>query len=916
MGTINSYFDLIGSGALEQAMEVVRAAWESRDAGVRARAIALIGRARGYELRERTPWTHADFPIRRFIRMGSPLGVARVLSLCYVHGRPELVVSLYQALGMSGVSSIEDTEAQVDAPSSDSFVRAWQESEDGLAHHFLLMIAVIADAGRTEHWKAAAAEGFNRIRVLHEERATTPAETEEDPQGVAADTSPEPEKSVVAPNDVRGRDTRPAQPRTTALDDVLIRLMVDTADGQQGARTPAEIDAVIQEFTRLNSARYQSRFHRGFWAAIFGKALPERAGGAENDERRSWLLAGWLMGRLRDGRREVTAEIDALSADDQRTLLSERGRPAAEQIADEVIRRLAMAKATSSIARWMRFASPSGAQSAIRHARQLLRDGRPAEAEQLGRVILGTMPGVDGARMSISDIDIAAMTVVATAARMLGHFDMAVHHLNEVVQFGQVMLESTPPEGITESMARVFTDANAQQLLCSARIKDVASLWFNRNPADQSLRMQLAPIGPRLAAHVGSARADRSGTLCYCAALWVLDKPDDPAAREVMEPCMSALGSVIAQLHADDAPRLTRSLLPRMTLLRALITVQCGSGHLGEAIRDINEYESASEPLPFHVIRPAIESGIAADVGGVEDMILRRIERDLPNFIRSGLLKPIVGQVRVGRAVFENFRACTGHLSRADQAQVAASVFAASVDAGADREQMSDLADEMIVMAKDFRGSAETCLAAFVEQDRWSYIWKELEFTGIRARLAEAVSEGARQKTAQWLFEQSHCHAFDDPELAEECLELAEWLGLPQETGGGVRAIIARRRDQAPSGNDKDSIVANVLFVGGDERQEKMQCEILARVHAAQPGIRISFLHPGWGSNWMEHIEAMKRQLPATDIVVLNPFVRTTFGRTARRAINDAGKQWRPTYGHAPASIARAIVNAAAVAAS
>jgi len=129
-----------------------------------------------------------------------------------------------------------------------------------------------------------------------------------------------------------------------------------------------------------------------------------------------------------------------------------------------------------------------------------------------------------------------------------------------------------------------------------------------------------------------------------------------------------------------------------------------------------------------------------------------------------------------------------------------------------------------------------------------------------------------------------------------------------------VRAMIARKQAAMPAGAATGTRSVSVLFVGGDERQQKMQAEVTRIVHGAHPGVRISFLHPGWGSNWKDTIEAMKRQLPESDIVVLNPFVRTNFGRTARRSINDAGKQWRPTYGHAPASIARAIVSAAAAA--
>jgi hypothetical protein len=92
-----------------------------------------------------------------------------------------------------------------------------------------------------------------------------------------------------------------------------------------------------------------------------------------------------------------------------------------------------------------------------------------------------------------------------------------------------------------------------------------------------------------------------------------------------------------------------------------------------------------------------------------------------------------------------------------------------------------------------------------------------------------------------------------------------------------------------------------------------MQQDVCAIVARSQPGVGIKFCHPGWSSNWSSTLEAVERMLPSVDVVVMHPYMRTTFGQRLRRAINDAKRQWRTTCGHASApSIARAIMDAAA----
>jgi hypothetical protein len=408
-----------------------------------------------------------------------------------------------------------------------------------------------------------------------------------------------------------------------------------------------------------------------------------------------------------------------------------------------------------------------------------------------------------------------------------------------------------------------------------------------------------------------------SGTLTYCTALWIVSSPGQADAKAAKEACIKALSDIIADIQSDATPRLTQALFPRMVVLRALLVISLGKSQIDESIKDLVEYERDNEPLPFHIVKDPIELGLAADVQRTVELLAPRVENDLENLLKSNLLVAAVQQPSVSALIYERFAERTRYIGRAAAIRVGAEVFKASVGAGGKPERMDDLVDEMIAIVESYNAASVVCLDAFLERDGWSYIWTEQEFTGIRARLAECSgSEQHRNSTRQWLLQRAHSLAVQDADLAVECIQFAEWLGMPSETCDGVRKKIAKFCGHPLNGTVADSASANharVLFVGGDQRQEIMQPAIRRVVSASHPNVTIQFVHPGWSSNWKAAADSVSRKLKEVDVVVLNPFVRTIFGRHVRKTISDAEIQWRTTYGHATPSIARAIVVAADV---
>jgi hypothetical protein len=932
MGTISRFLDVFGERGTTFIMGLLEQGWQTaeplgRSAFVKASS-ALDGGFRINKSSDRTKIASlAKLMIKR--RLEAPLA-----SLCQIsiHScREEIVLRYYAASGITGLTTTKDVTDSTTPPSAGAIVDAWRSAVGDDALAFALITAIIGDRGLVS-WRKVACEALDSIAELHEDQATAPATHQLDANPALAAITPEegstePESvgdAELADSGSNGANRTP-QPsasrvqRLTILDSVFIDLMVKAAgpEPEDGAKSPEELEQIIGLFIRVNSQRFQSRFHRGFLAALMNWPLPERQGSAENDERRAWLLAGWLLGRLRDGRRVAPDELRALPEADLSTLASERGGQAAEQVSTEIIRGFAAVDRPFEIAKWLRFGSPEAARQAIDHARELLRKNRPGDAQLVASAAAERLIQLSerGRETSGGDL-LAAMTVAGTASRMLGNFEVALQQLQAVAKATVTLADPSGDAEMPASLAGTLVDAKAQILLAAVRVKDVPSLWFSKNPSDQNLARTLEPIADDLIQHVRGRAPGRSGTMCYCAALWVLSMAEQRSSKDAAQGCIDALTGVIRDIQVDDAPRLTRSLLPRLVVLRALLAARFGKGNISEAIREIVDYESSNEPLPFHVVCHAIEMGAAGDASETDQLVVRRLERDLPNLVKSNLFRAVVQKPAVSHAVFSNFRRYTAHLGRITAAQVGANVFEAAIAAGADRERLGELADEMIDIVHQVSDAAENCLSTFVEKDRWQYVWDEIDFIGVRARLAQCASAEARSLTTQWLLDRAHRMSLDRPEIAEECLDLMEWLGHPAQVGDGVRTVIARRREQAGSNlrtTEAFKSNAKVLFVGGDGRQEQMQQDVCAIVARSQPGVGIKFCHPGWSSNWSSTLEAVERMLPSVDVVVMHPYMRTTFGQRLRRAINDAKRQWRTTCGHASApSIARAIMDAAA----
>jgi len=101
-----------------------------------------------------------------------------------------------------------------------------------------------------------------------------------------------------------------------------------------------------------------------------------------------------------------------------------------------------------------------------------------------------------------------------------------------------------------------------------------------------------------------------------------------------------------------------------------------------------------------------------------------------------------------------------------------------------------------------------------------------------------------------------------------------------------------------------------VVYIGGNETQKRTEKEISAELRQKYPGLTLECFFPGWSSSWNKHLEKVKPEIDKADVVVLNPLVRTQFGRHVRKYCGSE-HPWRACTGRGRESLKRSIEQAA-----
>ena len=181
-------------------------------------------------------------------------------------------------------------------------------------------------------------------------------------------------------------------------------------------------------------------------------------------------------------------------------------------------------------------------------------------------------------------------------------------------------------------------------------------------------------------------------------------------------------------------------------------------------------------------------------------------------------------------------------------------------------------------------------------------------------RVIDLIDEGRLDEAAAVLTALAHATLARGGHDAEE-----EARGLLERIRAFAAAtpdpVLVRRLEAAPApavASAPDPVAARVLFVGGNETQERYREDVLRWVAERWPNVAVTFEFPGWSSNWGRELPRVENLVRQSDAVVLMRYVRTLFGMHVRRMCSQAGIPWIACTGHGRDSMRNSIAAAVA----
>jgi hypothetical protein len=683
----------------------------------------------------------------------------------------------------------------------------------------------------------------------------------------------------------------------SSLDTVLIRHVVATFTETIGALPVEELRQLVDEVVKLNVDRHASFFHLGFLDALdddFSPPLPEPG---MNEHRRRWLHFGRLSGLARrEGRQqlaalaisgpELTGTIvghprmgSSVTAPVVDALLADHPQHAAQLLGQRLSRDL--------------FSGWEGCVRRAHHrARELLVDRRVREAESLWTALAL----FDAPTQRHLDIDAAWRLV--TCARARDDFPEARRRLAD--------LDAEADLG-DEDRALLASEHG----LIEAEIPHIRVVTLGHTEAHRAnLRARLQRGRAHFEKALSIDAQQWRAALCL-GVLLALEDDDHERAAGLLD---------IARSHLAQDP-LASSLEQRLEIqfraaLERLRTLQEGTD--GRAFKDVR-----------HTVRAPEWTPPAGDIAEVLDLLVLHGSRHA-----AQLLTVALEHVPAHRLAGDTLRLLDE--DAVDQEHV----LDAALRLGRSGKVAPATRLELLTRVVDREGAAadRTLEALDVLDELLRHGDAEVDraYAGWLARSSTA-SELYGAIGTRVLRGQVH-ERLGEREVGRSLVEEAVYRSAAADRGAevayGLEELLARHRELDADGTRSDELMrelgpgpvadvaaldepVRVLFVGGDERQARHQQGVeqhLRERFGAQ--VAVTWIHPGWSSNWAAHADRAEATYDEVDAMVLMPFVRTNLGRRLRRSVGEHGLPWVACTGPGRDRIARSLSYAVEMVAS
>lgn len=720
----------------------------------------------------------------------------------------------------------------------------------------------------------------------------------------------EPETPAPATGTAEAQAPLPEQQpgRFTTFDHQLIQAIVASVTGIEGALDEDGIEDLVDEALHLNVTRHQTYFHRGFLDRLSGREasldFPEA-----NPDRRAWYLAGAVSALAR---RQDQAGLVALLDQHEEAFrpLLDGHHPAVVYALPPLVLALWAREREAEIpsltgpAAFGRLPLPQ-----LRHHLERTTDLLAAQEAERAEPLLVLLEDALAYRVH-EGMEVPAWlfhTVArrrAHAMRLRGDFAHAKKRLLEIEKLG--------PQGI---QARVQADLG----LIEAGFRSLSRITFPEQ------RQDLPDLASDLAK--GEARFRRSHELAgidgghgaYCLAMQAM-------ARGVSAEVLPLAERAVANFAARPRTYRRGGVLARAQLLLGwALAVELESARSAHAAECLEAAVDGLEMEGLYLVEEALGALSQMDPEGAvalaQALLTKFGSRTRPRervidavsqeevLLRSGEIRQLLlSRAGVaGRCRSERYQDARRLLVAAEQLD--------------DPELAGRALDLMqcIALRNPDKAEADDLLELLESGDAVSTAWDGTE--QLEAGIGLLKARGDCTAAAVRLEQLAHrVLGQDSPFAAQEAMDLVPELealgveGFPTEELS--RRLKASRPDETSDvarGLGRPTFSGRILFLGGNEAQERYQEEVVRRLREEHPRLQVEFRFLGWSSNWGKQLNMMKGTLESADAFVMMRFMRTMCGRELRRIASQRGIPWIACTGHGRESIHQAILRAAQV---
>jgi hypothetical protein len=684
----------------------------------------------------------------------------------------------------------------------------------------------------------------------------------------------------------------------STLDLRLISMTVATALEETGALSEPHLAGMIEEVIALNSSRHRSLFHRGFFHAMFDRTPKFRFAG-ENLQRSMWYLCGILLGLLRRNESaacvrllmETEPELGKEMAASRQTLC---GRKLLPLLCGPLLEAGHFPFVLSFVEKQFPFLEMVPAQDIAERLYQFasnrLRSGDPAGAERFVDLMSSFAKGETPSLLPPDfrqDYSARLDRRKAQCLQSRGDFPHARYLLNQLTKLENIDV----PVGAYADLGLIeggFRSLDA--ILPRAGKKQNKELLHTLKKGRQSFERAVA-------------FDDLKATNAHLALGILLTLEESLSAQSRVDHLRKALGGMG---HNPDAYAVGGIRDWAEFLLTIALLETAEPGNTVPAADLLPAIIRTKTLFPEYLWQRMLEAAAIFDdpelgIRIVEHMLEGRneVEGLLANvsvFVdHKALMETVVERYLVMsisvRKRWKTLLLLLTEILKSRHPEIAGTVL--------------DALEMMAHQEKEFRLTFSTMLE---NSDAYSPAWDAVD--AIEARIGLLEVEGRLMEAAGLLRElffrvkaERQMHHLVS---ARQIVERLRGLGKFEQEAAELESLLPE--DDLPAALP-EGLAGRVLYIGGDEVEAACGPRLLAGLQADYPSLQVELYHPGWTSNWHQHLSRLRPLIDSSDVVVISKYVRTQFGRHLRAYCGNS-RPWWPCTGRGTDSLRRSILQA------